>query len=445
MSLPAGDTVMMESTFGPPSPVLITEIAARIKMAEEAGGRAWVQKRSPGMLQRGVDALPDIGGAVGGFMGITAPMRAANAARFGVAGRATSHVINTATGAELSWSPRQAVTELGKEGAKQYAAGLSGEAVAKGGRMIAPVVMKSAIGRAALGAAEKALKFGLAPTEKFAAKMLSGIANAKDRARVMARALDQAGDEFHPNQVLAPLKRTAARFKKYDVTGRETEDVLTSALKTAREKLGVQHTVTTPASVATGINIIPAQAASRTVVPTRMIKPSELQEVVQIAGTHASNLFKARSLTPGVKASAEELANLRVWSSGKKLLESLGYEGREIGRLNNEMKEMFKMHTVATRAGERAQPGISPIDWLAGSIAGTGAGVAGHNTAGGAAVGGAVALGRHLLSSPRALAAEARALNSVAFGATARAVPKVAIATHRQMTHPGVPVKGPRQ
>jgi hypothetical protein len=434
----AGQTLMMVFPGDTQPTPVPRELAAK---AREAGAKWHGPNMAPaqptamdrigGVAQRGVNALPDVGGMVGGFMGFTPHQRAANAARLGVAGRATSHVINSITGAEPSWTPQEAATNLGAEAARQAAMGYSGELLAKGGKMLAEPVMKSAIGKAGVGMAKKALRYGLNTSEEYLAGVTKRIADAKIKALGIAADLEKQGHTSTYEALAAPLKRAFARYAKHDVTGSESERALQAVMAEMKAKIGPDVTVT-PASTLTDVSGRPLREAFSTTTPAEPLTPTQLQEINQIAGQKLKDLFAAKQGKIGVPPDPRELAYMKVWSRSKQLLEGMGgAQGREISALNKEMQTLYKIHATATRAAERAAPITSGLEAASGAAIAAGGLASDHPSAALFAI--PAMFGRSLLMRPHALAAEARFLNSPGFEAGARIVPRIPVALANQL------------
>ncbi len=467
----AGQTILMIAPGDTQPTAVPREFAAKMR---EAGAKFYTPSRAPSAsildraaapnggpgpappgggvpepVQRGVDALADIGGGIGGFMGVTPHQRAGNAARFGVAGRATSHVINSLTGVDPAWTPQQAAETLGKEAALQSSLGYTGEATAKLGKMLAEPVMKSAIGRSAIGTAKRALKYGLAPTEKFLAQTTEKIGKLKDSAIALAKSLEGKGHTSTFDELAKPLRAEMARFKKHDVTGGEAERAMQSVLDEMEAKIGPK-TVTTPGGPAVGASAAEAadpnaslrgvysaqwQKPTTTQIPAKPLTPTQLQEIAQIARQKLTDLFEARQAVKGVGGAPpdpRERAYMKVWARSKQLLEGMGgEEGKQIGRVNKEMQRLYQMHSVARKAGEKAFPQISPYESLGAATIAAGSFASGHPEAAVFAI--PAAIGRPLLTRPDALAAQARFLNSETFGNIARVTPRAAVAGTRQL------------
>ena len=446
----AGRTVMMDFPDGTSKP--IPADSASISIARKYGGQ--IQRRPTssmgrpmpsmdvagavqgvgGMAQRAVNATPDVMGGVGGFMGLTAPQRAASATRLGIAGRAISHDINALTGAEQSWTPQQAVHELGAEGARQGAMAYTGEGIAKAGKSIAEPLMKSALGRSTIGSAKRALKAGLRPTEEFLAKTTAKIAAAKERAVGLAQQLETAGRTSSYGDLVAPIKKALSRFSRHDVTGNETERALQDVLGEMTNKIG-PVTTKNPAGKILDVGGQPMIGASKTTVPAQPITPTQLQEINQIAGQKLKDLFAAKQGKLGVPPDPRELGYMKVWARSKQLLEGMGPEGREISRLNKEMQNQYRLHALASNAGMRAHT-LTPSSMFPEAIAAGGAAVAGHNPL--LALSALpMSLLRHIATSPDALAREASFFNSPAFAAGSRVVPRIPIALYNQLNNEG--------
>jgi hypothetical protein len=89
------------------------------------------------------------------------------------------------------------------------------------------------------------------------------------------------------------------------------------------------------------------------------------------------------------------------------------------------------MHTLASNAGKRAH-GINPIE-AGGALAGGGGLAAAAHNPWLILAGPAYSMARHAATSPEALAAEARFLNSSGARGAARATPQVLVEMWRQL------------
>jgi len=380
------------------------------------------------MAGRAVDATPDVMGAVGGFMGVTPQMRAANATRLGIAGRAISHDVNALVGREPSWTPKQAVDILGAEGVRQGAMAYTGEGAAKVFKAVAGPVMKSALGRSAVGSVKKALKYGLAPTEEFLAKTTAKIGAAKERVLQLVGKLTASGRMANYDALVGPLKRELAYYAKNDVTGNETANALREVLQTIEEHIGPK--VTQPPMVQ-GPFGRPLPGGAPVTTPAPDLTPDQLQSIAEITGQKLKDLFAAKQGKLGALPDPRERAYMKVWVTAKNMLGKMGAEGQEIAALNKEMQNLYKVHELARRAGERSVPLISPIEGgLTGAAAATGVAM-GHPVALTAIP--AASLFRYATTNPEALAAQARFLDSAAAGNVARIVPRIPISLLRQL------------
>ena len=101
-----------------------------------------------------VDALPVVGGAVGGVLGAASgiptlgltslPAAAAGATMLGAGGEAAKQLINRYRGAEAPTSATDAALEIGKQGAIQGATTAAVGGAVKGAQVVAPYAIKGA-------------------------------------------------------------------------------------------------------------------------------------------------------------------------------------------------------------------------------------------------------------------------------------------------------------
>jgi hypothetical protein len=297
-----------------------------------------------------------------------------------------------------------------------------GDAAAAGVRGGARMAMKTSLGRAAVGSVEKALKYGLAPTQKFMDFIAGRIGELKTQAVAAANDLEAAGHATTLDALAKPIRASQARYAANDVTGTETQNALQSVLDEMTNKLGPK-TTKTPASKVLGPNGQPAVAAKVTVTPAQPITPTQLQEINQIAGQKLKDLFAAKQGKLGVPPDPRELGYMKVWSRSKQLLEGMGGDtGKSIGRANKEMQDLYKMDTLARNAGMRPH-GFTGLE-RAGAAAGLTGGLLAHNPlAAAASIPAAAAL--HAATSPEGMAAIGRGLNTPMAQALARFSPRL--------------------
>lgn len=195
-----------------------------------------------------VNALPMIGGAVGGVLGAmsgiptlgltSGPAAVAGAGLLGAGGEAAKQLINRARGQDAPTTPGQAATDIGLQGATQAGAEVVGQGVSKAltgaGRMVYRGFLKPSLAKQSLGKAnqivETALQEALPVTKSGSAKAHGLINDLRGEVETMVDRASAKGETVDLGAV-AQRVRIFAR-QKYFRPGRPLEDY-EAALKVA--------------------------------------------------------------------------------------------------------------------------------------------------------------------------------------------------------------------
>lgn len=196
-----------------------------------------------------VDALPSVGGGVGGLIGGVGgtafglgvggvPGAVGGAALGGAAGEAVKQLVNRVRGAAAPTTPFDAASSIGTQGAVQGASELAGQGVVKGASMAAHGLMDFAIrpaptvaeefGDIAATALKERIPVGAAlPGMEKGSQMARGaLRESAATTRGLLDAAEQAGTRFNPAAVASrPVADMATEIAKQPLSESELNQV----------------------------------------------------------------------------------------------------------------------------------------------------------------------------------------------------------------------------